>query len=97
MTLFKRIEAYRTLSDGQSRPRKYSFTKGDSSRGVIFEANVPGLEVSACREVVMQLHRPFDTKYSVQVKRNTEQRISYNGLFAMLMFNLCERKYNAGR
>lgn len=97
MTIFKRIAAYKTLSNGEPHLRKYSFTKGASAQGIIFDANVPGMEVSACREVIMQMGRPFDTKYSVQVKRDTENRRNYNGLFAMLMFDLCQKKYNAGK
>ncbi len=96
MTLydFKRIYVYKQLNDCQVSPRKSVTTPASNETMISFDVMTAGMDIKATRRVVVRKLRPYDNKYMLQIKfgRNIRQ---YNGLFAHLMFNLCEKKHNA--
>ncbi len=97
MVLFKRVEAYKKLSECPTVPRKYDVKVGKSTNGTVFDTSTPDMNFNVCREVVLRNNRPYDVRYSLLVHYPNTPRQKYNGLFAMLMFNLSQKKHNAGK
>ncbi len=93
MKISEYIKTYKLASNYASCPNK-DFVRGEFVEYFTYTIDVQGTKIAVARFNLRDY--PQKCSYSLNIKSNSKNT-GCSGLFAQAIYNMCQKKYNAGK